>query len=57
MIDKIALSVIILFIEGMAQNSEQNTCCRMNGIDETQLPDSVFESGFVRLGVSARAAG
>ena len=29
--------------------------CRMNGIDETQLSDSVFESGFVRLGVGARA--
>ena len=27
----------------------------MNGIDETQLSDSVFESGFVRLGVGARA--
>ena len=58
MTDKIALSFILLFIEGMVScRSFFIGGCRMNGIDKTQLPDSVFESGFVRLGVGARAAG
>jgi len=53
MCDKIALSVILLFIEGMAQNSEQNT---ENDAQESSAPsDSTAVSGDVSAQeVSAR---
>lgn len=43
--DKFALSVILLFIKGMAQNSEQNT---ENNVQESSAPsDSTAVAGYV----------
>ena len=45
MSDKIALSVVMLFIEGMAQISEQNT--ENDPLEASALPDSTAVSGDV----------